>query len=63
MGTWRAFGMVLYGKSRTVLQPDSFDRFIIEVDMSDFNIFCLGNGFGINSEAMVLCGDLALAGQ
>lgn len=63
MRTGRGFRVVLYGEGRAIFQPDAFDGFIIEVDMCDLRIGRIPDSYRINTEAMVLCGDLANAGH
>src|SRR5580700_1565487 len=58
MRSRRRFRMVLNGKGRPVLQPDSFDRLVVQVDMRDLHIGSIPYRLRINPEPMILRGDL-----
>ena len=61
MWTRRRFGMILNREDRQRLVPQAGDGVVVEVDMRNFDI--CGQAGGIDREAVVVGGDLDLAGR
>ena len=57
------FGMILHTESRLILHTNPLDRVIIEVHMRYFHIGVLPNRNWIHPKPMVLCSNLASAGN
>ena len=54
----RRFGVILNRKGGPVLQPDAFDRIVIQIDMRDLDVGSLPDCPGIDAEAVILRRDL-----
>jgi len=59
MRSGSGLGMILHGERRLVCQADSFNRFVIKVNMGDLDIGFFPDRFRIYAKSMVLGGDLA----
>ena len=55
--------MILDGKYRAVLQPDSLYGIVIEVYMGYFNIRTFSNGNRVHTKPMILCGYLTFTSR
>ena len=58
-----AFRVILYREGRFILYTDTFNRFIIKIDMGYFHVVRLFDSFRIYTESMVLCSYFAFAGH
>ena len=63
MRTGCCFRVILHRKCRFIFYANSFNGFIIEIDMGNFYIWLFPHSFRINAKTMILRSDLAFTGN